>query len=65
MTDVRMKRLMRVRRGQICSYDMSEILNINESNKNIDPNFYASIILPAEELSIYLRKQFINFYSVH
>jgi len=44
---------------------MSEILNINEANKNIDPNFYASIVLPPEELNIYVKKQFINFYSIH
>jgi uncharacterized protein YciU (UPF0263 family) len=60
-----MKRLMRVERGKICSYDMSEIWNVNEVNKNIDPNFYASIVLPTEELNLYIRKQFINFYSLH
>lgn len=65
MTDVRLKRLLRVNKGEVAEYALSEIYNINEQNNNRCPEFPSKITSPPAELNAYLKKKFINFYSMH
>ena len=64
LTDIRLKRILRVDKGNVCEYALSEIYNIDEKNSTNFPEIPLKIAAPTEELNAYLARIFINFYSV-
>jgi hypothetical protein len=46
MTDIRLKRLLRVNKGEVSEYALSEIYNIHDSNNNNCPDFVSKIVSP-------------------
>lgn len=65
LTDIRLKRILRVDKGNVCEYALSEIYNISDKNNNNFPEIPLKIAAPAEELNAFLASIFINFFSLH
>lgn len=63
---LRIKRLLRVAKGDISEYSLSEIYLINEKNRKLFlPNLIKQIAnFNSDKFDIYLRKVFSNFYSL-